>query len=77
MLVIGGITASCLQLAGCFNHYPCQGPRDNQHPVKASDPHVMDISWGVADDHVEEENQTQTHQGADPQGDHNPSTTEL
>jgi hypothetical protein len=77
MLVIRGITTSCLQLAGGFNHNAGQGSRDDQHPVKASDPHVVDIGWGIADDHMEEEHQKQPNQGADTQGNHDPRSTEL
>ena len=54
MVVIGGIAAASLQLAGGFNHDGRQRTGDDQHPVEAADAHVMNVSRGVADDHLKE-----------------------
>ena len=59
VVVIGGVTATSLQLPGGFDHDGRQRTGDDQHPVEAVDAHVVDVSRGVADDHLKEEHQTQ------------------
>ena len=65
MAVIGGIATAGLQLASGLDHDGRQRAGDDQHPVEAADPHVVNVSRGVADDHLKEKDQAKANQKAD------------